>query len=109
MRATDRWHWEELIVTASQYIHRGTPPHFPTQRSLEAVSGAGNKNVAAGEDLETEDAQFIQRECRTRVGEGHRGLEWLVNDLASPREYACLLEKQFPGQFVINSRHSLQS
>ena len=81
--------------------------HLISQYSvdLRLFQERGKKNVAAGEGLETEDVQFIQRECRTRVGEGHRGLEWLVNDLASPREYAGLLEKQFPGQFVINSQH----
>ena len=50
------------------------------------VSRVRSKDAAARKPLETEEAQFIQRESRMCVGGGHQGLEWLVNDLVSPRE-----------------------
>lgn len=57
------------------------------------VSRVRNKDAAARKSLETEEAQFIQRERRMCVDGGPQGLEWLVNDLASPRKSVRLLDK----------------
>lgn len=61
-----------------------------------SISEAGNKTGAARESLETEDPQLIQRECRMRVGGGCQGVEWLLNDLPSPKEVCSSLRSHSP-------------
>ena len=77
---------------------RGKPAHVACYTQYRValrlrVSRVRNKDAAARKSLETEEAPFIQRERRMCVGGGHQGLEWLVNDLASPRESVRLLDK----------------